>query len=124
MTLLSSPGRQGRTSPRLAFRFRESTSMSTPRQLDKRQHLRTRVAWPILIKVGTTRYLSMSVDLSTHGTKVRTNARLKTGTSVQLEVVPPEGPPIRVGALVWRMDADGLALLFSRDIQHRLIRTP
>jgi hypothetical protein len=82
------------------------------------------VAWPILIKVGTTRYLSMSVDLSTHGTKVRTNARLKTGTSVQLEVVPPEGPPIRVGALVWRMDADGLALLFSRDIQHRLIRTP
>jgi hypothetical protein len=41
---------------------------------------------------------------------------------VQVELVPPEGPPIRVGALVWRIDADGLALLFSRDIQHRLIR--
>lgn len=73
--------------------------------------------------MGTTRHLSMSVDVSTHGAKVRTNARLKSGTSVQLEVVPPEGPPIRVGALVWRMDTDGLALLFSRDIQHRLIRT-
>jgi len=95
--------------------------MSTPR-VDKRQHPRTRVAWPVVIEVGTTRYLSMSLDVSTHGTKVRTNAKLKTGTSVQLEVVPPEGPPIRVGALVWRMDSEGLALVFSRDIQHRLIR--
>ena len=29
---------------------------------------------------------------------------------------------LRVGALVWRIDADGLAFLFSRGIQHRLIR--
>lgn len=96
--------------------------MSTPRRLDKRQQPRTRVAWPILINFGRDRYLSMSVDISTHGTKVKTNARLQTGTAVQLELVPPEGPPIRVGALVWRIDADGLALLFSRHIQHRLIR--
>jgi len=96
--------------------------MSTPRRTDKRQQPRTRVAWPVLIKLGTDRYLSMSVDVSTHGTKVRTNARLQTGTAVQLELVPPEGPPIRVGALVWRIDTDGLALMFSRNIQHRLIR--
>ncbi len=96
--------------------------MSTPRRTDKRQQPRTRVAWPVLIKLGTDRYLSMSVDVSTHGTKVRTNARLQTGTAVQLELVPPEGPPIRVGALVWRIDTDGLALIFSRNIQHRLIR--
>jgi len=62
------------------------------------------------------------VDISTRGAKVRTKARLKTGTTVQLEVVPPEGPPLRVGALVWRIDADGLAFLFNRGIQHRLIR--
>jgi hypothetical protein len=96
--------------------------MSTPRRTDKRQQRRIRVAWPVLIKLGTSQYLSMSVDLSTHGTKVRTNARLQTGTAVQLELVPPEGPPIRVGALVWRIDSDGLALIFSRNIQHRLIR--
>jgi hypothetical protein len=64
----------------------------------------------------------MSVDISTHGAKVRTKARLKTGTTVQLELVPPEGPPLRVGALVWRIETDGLALLFSHDIQHQLIR--
>jgi len=64
----------------------------------------------------------MSVDISTHGAKVRTKARLKTGTTVQLELVPPEGPPLRVGALVWRIETDGLALLFSHHIQHQLIR--
>jgi len=53
--------------------------------------------------------------------KVRTNARLTTGTTVQLEVVPPEGHQLHVGAVVWRVDSDGLAFLFSRGIQHRLI---
>ncbi len=96
--------------------------MPTPPRQDKRQHPRTRVAWPIVVKVGTSRYLSMSVDISTHGAKVRTKARLKTGTTVQLELVPPEGPPLRVGALVWRIETDGLALLFSHHIQHQLIR--
>src|SRR5262245_13137550 len=30
------------------------------------------------------------------------------GTSVRLKVVPREGSPLRVGATVWRVDADGL----------------
>ena len=96
--------------------------MPLRRQQDRRRHPRTRVAWPIVVNVGTSRYLSSSVDISTRGAKVRTKARLKTGTTVQLEVVPPEGPPLRVGALVWRIDADGLAFLSNRGIQHRLIR--
>jgi hypothetical protein len=80
------------------------------------------VAWPVIVKVGTSRYLARSVDISTHGTKVRTKARLKTGAMVQLELVPPEGPPLRIEALVWRVDGDGLAFLFSGTLQHRLIR--
>ncbi len=80
------------------------------------------MSWPVLVKVGTSRYVASSVDISAHGAKVRTKARLKTGTTVQLELVPPEGPPLRVGALVWRIDADGMALLFNREVQHRLIR--
>ena len=97
--------------------------MPLPPQQNRRQRPRTRVAWPVVVKVGTSRYLARSVDISTHGAKVRTKARLKTGSTVQLELVPPEGPPLRVGALVWRIDADGLAFLFSDVIQHRLIRT-
>jgi len=97
--------------------------MDTYRQTDRRQHPRTRVSWPILVHAGASRHLASSVDISPFGAKVRTKAQLKTGTPVRLEVVPPEGPPLRVGALVWRVDSDGLAFLFSSGIQHRLIRT-
>jgi len=80
------------------------------------------MSWPVLVKVGMNRYVASSVDISTRGAKVRTKALLKTGTTVQLELVPHEGPLLRVGALVWRVDADGLALLFSHEVQHRLLR--
>jgi PilZ domain len=80
------------------------------------------MAWPVLLKVGTNRYLGVSLDISTHGARVRTKARLKTGTTVQLELVPPEGPPLRVGALVWRIDGDGLAFIFEREVQHPRFR--
>lgn len=96
--------------------------MPNPRQQDRRQHPRIRVSWPVVVNVGKTRYLSHSVNVSTNGAKVRTNARLPSGTAVQLEVVPPEGPQLRVGAVVWRVDSDGLVFLFSRGIQHQLIR--
>jgi hypothetical protein len=80
------------------------------------------MAWPVLVQVGTNRYLGVSLDISTHGARVRTKARLKTGTIVQLELVPPEGPPLRVGALVWRIDGNGLAFIFEREVQHPRIR--
>jgi hypothetical protein len=41
---------------------------------------------------------------------------------VRLEFIPPEGPSLHVGALVWRGDADRLAFLFGRGVQHRFIR--
>ena len=98
--------------------------MHTPQPKDRRQFPRTRVTWPIVVHAGATRYLTSCVDISRFGAKVRTKARLRVGTSVQLEVVPPEGPPLRVGAMVWRVDPDGPAFLFSSGIQHKLLRTP
>ena len=62
------------------------------------------------------------MDISMYGAKVRTNARLRSGTTVELEIVPPEGPPLRVGAVVWRVDSDGLVFLFRDGIQHPLLR--
>ncbi len=94
----------------------------TAQRQDRRQEPRTRVSWGVIVETGARRYLSHSLDISTHGAKVRTKARLKTGTTVRLELVPPDGPPLRVEALVWRVDADGLAFLFARGIQHRFIR--
>ena len=107
----------------LAYKLPLAVFMNTPQQQDRRQYPRTRVSWPVLIHAGANRYLSRSLDLSAFGAKVRTQAKLKIGSSVQLEVVPPEGPPLRVGATVWRFTSDGLAFLFSSGIQHRLLRT-
>ena len=95
--------------------------MDTARQQNRRQYPRARVSWPIVVHAGASRYVSSSLDISPLGAKIRTEARLKIGTSVQLVVVPPEGPPLSVGAMVWRVDTDGLAFLFSSGIQHRLI---
>jgi hypothetical protein len=97
-------------------------SVTIPQQQDRRQHVRTRVLWPVVVEAGTSRYLSQAVDISTHGAKVRTRARLKTGTEVRLEMVPPAGPRLRIGALVWRVDPGGLAFLFARAIEHRSLR--
>lgn len=96
--------------------------MATAEQHDRRRHLRTRISWPAVIEAGTSRYACQAVDVSAHGARIRTKARLRTGTAVRLELIPPEGPAIRIGALVWRADADGLAFLFGRGIQHRFIR--
>jgi len=98
-------------------------SMNISRQQDRRQHPRTRVSWPIVVRAGASRYLTSSLDVGPFGAKVRMKTKLKTGTSVRLEVVPPEGPPLQVGAMVWRVDPDGLAFLFSSGIRHPLLRT-
>jgi len=96
--------------------------MDTTRQQDRRQYPRTRVSWSIIVQAGSGRFLSRSLDISPFGMKIRTKERLKMGTPAQVEIVPPEGPPLRVKATVWRVDADGLAFLFSTGIEHRLIR--
>lgn len=80
------------------------------------------MSWPVLVDAGAKRYLTRSLNLSPFGAKVRTNTRLKVGTAVKVEVVPPDGPPLRVAATVWRVDSDGLAFLFSSGIRHHLIR--
>jgi hypothetical protein len=96
--------------------------MAMAQQQDRRRHARTRISWPVVIEAGTSRYACQAVDISAHGARIRTKARLRTGTAVRLELIPPEEPSLRVGALVWRVDADGIAFLFGRGIQHRFIR--
>src|SRR5438093_9132394 len=69
-------------SPRGAgIRVAVQEPMHTPRPQDRRQYPRTRVCWPMIVQAGASRYLTSSVDISPFGAKVRTKARLKTGTS-------------------------------------------
>lgn len=89
---------------------------------NRRQHPRTRVSWPVVVETRTHRYPCQVTDISNHGAKVMTRARLRSGAVVRLQIIPPDGTPLRVGALVWRVDADGIAFFFARSIQHPFIR--
>jgi hypothetical protein len=93
------------------------------RQRERRQYPRTRIEWPVLVEVGTRRHPCQAVDISAHGAKVTPKIWLQSGTSVLLQFVPPDGEPVRVSAMVWRADADGLAFLFARSITHPVIRS-
>lgn len=76
----------------------------------------------MVIETRTQRYPCQVVDISNQGAKVMTSARLRTGSVVRLQIIPPDGTPLRVGALVWRLDPDGVAFFFARSIHHRFIR--
>jgi hypothetical protein len=89
---------------------------------NRRQFPRTRVSWPVVVETRTQRYPCQAMDISNNGVKIMTSAKLRAGTVVRLQIIPPEGAPLRVGALVWRTDADGVAFFFARSVHHPFIR--
>lgn len=95
---------------------------ATERQRERRQYPRTRIEWPALVEAGRRRHPCQAVDISAQGAKLTPKIWLKSGTTVLLQFVPPDGEPLRVNAMVWRADADGLAFLFARSISHPVIR--
>ena len=76
----------------------------------------------MLVEVGARRHPCEAVDISAQGAKVSPKVPLKRGTGVRLRFVPADGAPLHVGALVWRVDADGVAFLFARSLQHPVTR--
>ena len=100
-----------------------TTSEAGDRQRERRYYPRTRIAWPVLVEVGRRRHPCRAVDINAQGAKISPKIWLQSGTEVRLQFIPPDGEPFSVGALVWRVDADGLAFFFARIIDHPLIRT-
>jgi PilZ domain-containing protein len=89
---------------------------------NRRHDPRTPVTWPVVIETRRQRFPCQVVDISPHGAKVQTSAPLRLGSVVHLQIIPPTGSPLRVGALVWRLDPDGIAFFFAHGISHPVIR--
>jgi hypothetical protein len=85
-----------------------------------RRSPRFSVSWPVVVEVGKHFFLLQAVDVSGRGAKVRPTERLSEGSVAQLHFHPPTGPALDVEAIVWRVDPDGLAFLFTDDNQTRL----
>jgi PilZ domain-containing protein len=86
------------------------------RQRSRRHHSRKDVSWTAWVKVGSRRLRCHTVDLSANGTKLKPRAEMPPGTAVELQLQPPDGHPVNVAGLVWRLDTDGMAVMFLRNI--------
>jgi hypothetical protein len=95
--------------PNAALSCRQTSSHH---QRTRRINRRANVSWTVFARVRGQRCRFHTVDVSTRGAKLRPRADLLPGTPLTLQFVKPNGRPVRVAAMVWRVDADGLGVLF------------
>jgi hypothetical protein len=81
-------------------------------QRTRRMNRRANVSWTVFAGVRGERLRFHTVDVSARGAKLRPRGDLQAGTSLTLQFVKPNGRPVRVSAMVWRVDADGLGVFF------------
>ena len=87
-------------------------SVGGQHQRTRRINRRANVTWTVFARVRGQRLRFHTVDVSARGAKLRPRGDLQTGTSLTLQFVKPNGRPVRVEAMVWRVDADGLGVFF------------
>lgn len=90
-------------------RSRECTE--TPRRT-RRYSPRARVAWTVWAHHSQQRMRFHTVDVSPRGAKLRPRGPYRVGTALELEFLPSDGKRLHVSGVVWRADADGVAVLF------------
>ena len=122
VTILGSTGWEGQDNRRSGAPFRlarpllHAWRMET-RQRSRRANSRAGVSWTAWVQAGSRRLRCHTVDLSANGAKLRPRGEMQPGTPVEVQLHPPEGKPLQVSAVVWRVDPDSMALLFLRSIQ-------
>jgi hypothetical protein len=85
-------------------------------QRSRRVHSRAGVSWTAWVTSGSRRVRCHTVDLSANGAKLKPRGEMQPGMSVDVQIHPPEGNPVHVSAVVWRVDADSMALLFLKSL--------
>jgi hypothetical protein len=70
------------------------------------------VSWTVFARVRGQRLRFHTVDVSARGAKLRPRGDLQPGQTLTLQFVKPTGRPVRVSAMVWRVDPDGLGVFF------------
>ena len=97
------------------------TSTASTHQRTRRINRRASVSWTVFARVRGQRLRFHTVDVSARGAKLRPRGDLQPGTSLTLQFVKPNGRPIQVAAMVWRVDADGLGVLFLGSVPDGLM---
>lgn len=92
------------------------------RQRSRRFHSRTGVSWTAWVRSGTERLRCHTVDLSPHGAKLKPRGEIEPGTAVVVNLYPPDARAFSVSGVVWRVDADSMAVMFLKTIPVQVTR--
>lgn len=79
---------------------------------DSRRHPRETVTWPVVIDDGGAYLRAVTVNVTPLGAKLRVTERLELGAGIRLKIRPGDRPTFETRAIVWRIDPDGVAVLF------------
>jgi hypothetical protein len=85
--------------------------MVEPEQ-DARRCPRQQVSWLVTVAAGPRQFQGRTRDISASGAKILLKERPPLGAEVGLRFRPPGRRPVETRALVWRLDAEGLACMF------------
>lgn len=79
---------------------------------EQRRCPRQRVSWLVTVAAGTKSFQGLTRDVSASGAKILVKERPALGAEINLSFRPPGKRAVATRALVWRVDADGLACMF------------
>jgi hypothetical protein len=79
---------------------------------DARRCPRQQVSWLVTVAAGSRQFQGRTKDVSASGAKILLKERPALGAEVGVCFRPPGRRPIETRALVWRLDAEGLACMF------------
>jgi hypothetical protein len=90
-------------------------------QRTRRTGDRAGLTWTVWIRDGVRRLRFHTVDVSKKGAKLRPKGPFEPGTAVELVFITRRRR-LHVSAVVWRLDADGMAVLFLSPVPEALTR--
>jgi hypothetical protein len=92
--------------------MRPTASKAFDADQEQRRCPRQRVSWLVTVAAGTKRFQGLTRDVSASGAKILVKERPALGAEINLSFRPPGKRAVATRALVWRVDADGLACMF------------
>lgn len=92
--------------------MRQAGSKTDEAEQDARRSPRQRVSWLVTVAAGPRLFQGRTRDVSASGAKILLKERPPLGAEVALSFRPPGRRPVETRALVWRLDAEGLACMF------------
>jgi len=92
--------------------MRQDGGKTLEAEQDARRCPRQQVSWLVTVGAGRRSFQGRTKDVSASGAKILLKERPPLGAEVALRFRPPGRRSIETRAIVWRLDAEGLACMF------------